>query len=1783
MKTTRSKSKKLLVLSLVLVVTLLAIGFTMSAFAEDNSDAVWTFSADSVKDPLYIQEYFTELPRAFEAEVNFASGSYSAGSPIIANWMNNDSRDAFGFQISKDGSPSIYYYSNTYDAANSKTVTTKSMASFSDYNVYGKGWVRLSVVNEIVDGKPIYKLYVNGELKQTITSFTTVHDIDPIGSQEMTRELSIGNDGKHYFKGELRNVAVYKTLTAEEAAKTAKENMQSGNVNLMAYYDATMSGNADKFIKDQTGNGHDAYSAYFERTEPLKDYAYSFAFIGDTQFLVEKDVNENTTKYSTPIFDWIIANKDKKNIQHVFGLGDITDNNADAEWEYAVTLYEKFGNAGVDYSIIPGNHDDYTTPAKKYNNYFGNVSSFVDSIDGYYIDGRLENFYTKFDVGAHQYMVIGLQYGAPDDVLAWANEVVAANPERQVIVITHSLFDNEGNWSQKDTPYQTTTSVKTLNNGIDFWNKFISLHENIVLAVSGHITDNIYSPKTFTGVNGNVVNTLLIDPQGVDMATGYDTGLVAMFYFSEDGSDVHVECVSTTKTLRAQAADPTSDDILFHVKNQYDFTIGFEQGDYKVTAYGKLPLSCYDAGNNFAIFADGAFLGGYKTWNEATQAVADIFTADNMKDVAILLLNDYTNTSDALVTLAANYANGTLTIDLGKNTFTRSDTFLNLSSSSDLSNVAPSNIIVKNGTVRSDNGKPIIDNQITDKDYPAEKVWNITFEDVTVGYGANVTSYKGLLYQAWTNDATNDDAQLGTKVNLAFNDCTFDLKTNVPTEAVTLFALKDDHSGIDKVDVALKIKGGKILANQADLANLTFYTLNDGSDTITLAPDSKGAYTKLITDSTPVDTKHYAQSFPTADGNRYFVEISDDGTESVYELQSLTVKGENVSITISLGTNNANAKYLSAIDYPFVVGNQKGTFSGAFAYLLGNNGGSSATGNAIHSVVLKKNSDGKYQTTGNSAYILMRADYTMKDYGSADEKNDNLSQNRGSVTLDMCGHTIYTDANFTSESIFDSTIKAWTGTNDGVQYFPSSFTVKNGAFKTYKTYVIRFKANNSSADIANKLMSWTFENVEFGLVKGATVAGFFHVKNASNTGSSYPMAPLNLTITDCTFDIKTNTSSADPFYVFKTNFADTGRIKATVKVNGCTVLANSFDKVTLSNFIYKNGATFTIAPGSDGKYLSILMPKTASTSKLDGLTFQSEKGTELTFAKVNDATTATYSFCIETKYGYVSGEYEDVQKYPFFVFKKDGTFVGAYADWAIDAKASALHASKAEGSVVLLRRDYTYSASQYNNLSQTYSVTIDLNGFELKTTNATLFMAQKKTEWETKVTVINGDIVVAGQRSVVRMDTGASFSGKYGFIFEFTNVNFKLPEGTQKTNNLICWSSFAEGDPAQYCNFTFNNCVFDLSNATQAFNIFDVSEKRSNVKVVVNGGEIITSDYAVTVWKTYDATIGSASPESSLTFAKNESGNYTTLVVPTGVALPITTVNGGELTFVKTADDGKNATYSLVAVNLSVFSPKTSVTLSTELVYNVYVPVIAGLKSFTIDGETYLDAEIVTLEDGAQYYHVAIALPSTEAARNIVLKATLSVDGKDYSGSFTMSIPKYAKKVIETSTSDVEKTLVKDVLAYVQAAYNYFVDYNTADEIARVNAIVDELLALGGDYFGEPTISGTTAKDNGGIVTGVTLNLDYKPTIRFYVTDTNVEFKIGNTVLNTVKDVEGKYVELDVYAYALAETITFGDGGSYHISDFLEKSAGADHENLVACFVKYVESAAAYRNSVVNK
>ena len=87
----------------------------------------------------------------------------------------------------------------------------------------------------------------------------------------------------------------------------------------------------------------------------LEDYAYSFAVIGDTQIVTYNDVFSNKQNLNK-IYDWIVANKQSKKIEFVFGVGDITDTNVPAEWEHSYQQISKLDGV-VPYSLVRGNHD----------------------------------------------------------------------------------------------------------------------------------------------------------------------------------------------------------------------------------------------------------------------------------------------------------------------------------------------------------------------------------------------------------------------------------------------------------------------------------------------------------------------------------------------------------------------------------------------------------------------------------------------------------------------------------------------------------------------------------------------------------------------------------------------------------------------------------------------------------------------------------------------------------------------------------------------------------------------------------------------------------------------------------------------------------------------------------------------------------------------------------------------------------------------------------------------------------------------------------------------------------------------------------------------------------------------------------------------------------------------------------------------------------------------------------------------------------------------------------
>jgi hypothetical protein len=256
------------------------------------------------------------------------------------------------------------------------------------------------------------------------------------------------------------------------------------------------------------------------------DFDYSFAIIGDQQCMVQYAREMGSDKYFKLIYDYIINNADSKNIAHVFNLGDIVQTTyeyeptssaadkakMDKEAELAYKQIARLDGV-VDYSLIRGNHDG---PAF-YEEYFGlnsTYTGYASHIDDYYINSTNSVHY--FSAGELDYMVITLDFGAGDPVIAWANEIIAAHPNHNVIIVTHAYMHRTGELLANDNlcarkpdgtndPLYNTQMGATANNGDDMWNKLIKKHANIVLVLSGHVgTDDILC-RQLKGENGNIV------------------------------------------------------------------------------------------------------------------------------------------------------------------------------------------------------------------------------------------------------------------------------------------------------------------------------------------------------------------------------------------------------------------------------------------------------------------------------------------------------------------------------------------------------------------------------------------------------------------------------------------------------------------------------------------------------------------------------------------------------------------------------------------------------------------------------------------------------------------------------------------------------------------------------------------------------------------------------------------------------------------------------------------------------------------------------------------------------------------------------------------------------------------------------------------------------------------------------------------------------------------------------------------------------------------------------
>ena len=269
--------------------------------------------------------------------------------------------------------------------------------------------------------------------------------------------------------------------------------------------------------------------------EPVTDYAYSFAVVGDTQ-----KVNIKHPENFDVIYDWILDNVESKKMKFVFGLGDITDESSPDEWARAKESIHSM-DGKVDYSIVRGNHDTVIG----FNSTFP-WSDYKDTFEGGKLGATMLNTWRTLTLGDHKYLLITLDFGPSDAILDWASELCEEYPDHKVIITTHAYLYSNGTPIDADD-HCAMKDNGGYNNGDDMWDKLISKHENILLVISGHEACDRIVVAQNEGENGNVVTQMLVNPQLLDLNATGGLGLVAMLYFSEDGRNVTVEYYSTIK------------------------------------------------------------------------------------------------------------------------------------------------------------------------------------------------------------------------------------------------------------------------------------------------------------------------------------------------------------------------------------------------------------------------------------------------------------------------------------------------------------------------------------------------------------------------------------------------------------------------------------------------------------------------------------------------------------------------------------------------------------------------------------------------------------------------------------------------------------------------------------------------------------------------------------------------------------------------------------------------------------------------------------------------------------------------------------------------------------------------------------------------------------------------------------------------------------------------------------------------------------------------------------
>jgi hypothetical protein len=301
---------------------------------------------------------------------------------------------------------------------------------------------------------------------------------------------------------------------------------------------------------------------------PIDPGSWTLVVMPDTQHYSE-------TPAYLPHFNaqtqWIVDNEVSQNIKYVLHEGDVVNvPTATQQWVNARAALDKL-NGNVPYAIAPGNHD-YGTAGTANNrtslfhqpNYFGPGSPYATqpSIGGFFESGKTDNSWHTFDAGGNDWLVLALEFGPRDEVVAWANDVVEAHPDHKAILVTHAYMyfdDTIYDWATKGSAqqwnphsYGVATQPGGVNDGQELWDELVKLHENFRFVFNGHVLGDGTGRRSTLGDNGNVVHQILANYQ---INTEGGQADMRLLEFKPDGETVVVRTYSPSLDRYDTASD----------------------------------------------------------------------------------------------------------------------------------------------------------------------------------------------------------------------------------------------------------------------------------------------------------------------------------------------------------------------------------------------------------------------------------------------------------------------------------------------------------------------------------------------------------------------------------------------------------------------------------------------------------------------------------------------------------------------------------------------------------------------------------------------------------------------------------------------------------------------------------------------------------------------------------------------------------------------------------------------------------------------------------------------------------------------------------------------------------------------------------------------------------------------------------------------------------------------------------------------------------------------------